>query len=192
MGMFDEVLCNHELFGIHRGETHQTKDLHWLGGLLDNYEITPSGRLEFLEYTVEDRSDPTLEGIERLGGMMTRVFTGCRRDLNYHGSRYLSCFGRAKFTDGMRLPLNLNQTSHTSRRFPMTSVRLPRQKRSAVQECGTGEGDSALESTMERTRRSKLAIIAKMFRDSDLPSWEELNAFVDLSGVAFQISLAPQ
>ena len=41
MGMFDEVLCNHELFGVHKGETHQTKDLHWLGGLLDKYEITP-------------------------------------------------------------------------------------------------------------------------------------------------------
>jgi hypothetical protein len=24
MGMFDEVLCNHELFGEHKGETHQT------------------------------------------------------------------------------------------------------------------------------------------------------------------------
>lgn len=100
MGMFDEVLCNHKLFGVHRGETQQTKDLHWLGGLLDNYEITPSGRLEFLEYTVEDRSDPTLEGIERLFGMMTRIFTGGRRDMNYHGWLYLSCFGRAKFTDG--------------------------------------------------------------------------------------------
>jgi hypothetical protein len=100
MGMFDEVLCNHELFGAHRGETQQTKDLHWLGGLLDNYEITPSGRLEFLEYTVEDRSNPTLESIERLFGMMTRIFTGGRRDLNYHVWLYLSCFGRAKFTDG--------------------------------------------------------------------------------------------
>jgi hypothetical protein len=100
MGMFDEVLCNHELFGVHKGETKQTKDLHWLGGLLDNYEITPSGRLEFLEYTVEDRSDPTLEGIERLVGMMTRIFTGGRRDLNYHGWLHLSCFGSAKFTDG--------------------------------------------------------------------------------------------
>jgi hypothetical protein len=100
MGMFDEVLRNHELFGEHKGETHQTKDLHWLGGLLEKYEITPSGRLEFLEYTIEDRSDPTLKGIARLGGSMTMVFTGGRRDLDYHGWLYLSCFGRAKFTDG--------------------------------------------------------------------------------------------
>ena len=55
---------------------------------------------EFLEYTVEDRSDPTLKGIDRLWGMMTRIFTGGRPDLNYHGWLYLSCFGRAKFTDG--------------------------------------------------------------------------------------------
>jgi hypothetical protein len=60
MGMFDEVKCNSDLFGVHKGETQQTKDLHCCGGLLDLYEITPSGRLEFLEYTVEDRSDPTL------------------------------------------------------------------------------------------------------------------------------------
>ena len=73
MGMFDEVLCNHELFGVHKGETHQTKDLHCLDGALKKYEITASGRLEFLEYTVEDRSDPTLEGIERFCGMMTPV-----------------------------------------------------------------------------------------------------------------------
>jgi len=98
--MFDEVLCNHELFGEHKGETHQTKDLHWLGGLLEKYEITPSGRLEFLEYTTEDRNDPTLKGIARWGSSMTMVFTGGRRDLNYHGRLYLSCFGRAKFTDG--------------------------------------------------------------------------------------------
>jgi len=100
MGMFDEVLCNHELFGEHKGETHQTKDLHWLGGLLEKYEIAPSGRLEFQEYTTEDRSDPALEGIARWGGSMTMVLTGGRRDLNYHGWLYLSCFGRAKFTDG--------------------------------------------------------------------------------------------
>jgi len=100
MGLFDEVVCNHELFGLHRGETHQTKDLHWFGGFLDQYEITPSGRLEFLEYTTEDRANPNAKGWERLKGSMTRVFSGGRRDLNYHGWLYLSCFGRAKFTDG--------------------------------------------------------------------------------------------
>lgn len=76
MGMFDTVRCNAELFGVHKGETHQTKDLHWLDGNLDDYEITPSGRLEFLVYTVEDRSDPTQKGIARWAGSMSRIFTG--------------------------------------------------------------------------------------------------------------------
>jgi hypothetical protein len=100
MGMFDEVVCNHELFGEHRGEKHQTKDLHWLGGALDLYEITPLGRLEFVEYTVEDRGKPGPMGVDRLFGSMTTVLAGARRDVNYHGWLYLSCFGRAKFTDG--------------------------------------------------------------------------------------------
>ena len=69
---------------MHTGETHQTKDLRWLGGLLDQYEIKPSARLEFLEYSVEDRSDPTLEGIERWFGIVTRIFTGGRCELSYH------------------------------------------------------------------------------------------------------------
>lgn len=110
MGMFDEVRCNHELFGVHKGETHQTKDLHCMGGALEQYEITASGQLEFLEYRVEDRSDPTREGLERFNGMMTIVFTGGRRDLNYHGWLYLSCFGRAKFTDGMLVAFEPEQT----------------------------------------------------------------------------------
>jgi hypothetical protein len=99
MGMFDEVLCNNELFGEHRGETHQTKDLDpvFPGS---TYEITPSGSLELLECTFEDRSDPNAQGFGRFAGSVTPVFTGERRDLNYHGWLGLSCFGRAKFTDG--------------------------------------------------------------------------------------------
>lgn len=101
MGMFDLVLCNHELFGAHKGEEHQTKDLEGgLGGLLDDYEITPEGRLVFLEYRIEDRGNPKAAGIERLGGSMTRVFTGGRLDMNYEGWLHLSAFGRAKFVDG--------------------------------------------------------------------------------------------
>lgn len=100
MGMFDDVLCNHVSFGIHQGETHQTKSLHPLGGALEKYEITPSGRLEFLEYRTEDRSDPNAQGIWRLGGSAAVILTGKRRDMNFHGWLELSCFGRAKFTDG--------------------------------------------------------------------------------------------
>jgi hypothetical protein len=49
-GMYDGVLCNNDLFGEHRGEKHQTKNLNpsFPG---DTYEITSSGRLELLEST---------------------------------------------------------------------------------------------------------------------------------------------
>jgi hypothetical protein len=100
MGMFDEVLCNHDLFGSHKGEKHQTKWLDSMGCALELYEITPAGRLEFLDYEVEDHSDPNAEGLARNKGRFTRVFTGKRLDRNYHGWLDLSHFGRAKFTDG--------------------------------------------------------------------------------------------
>jgi hypothetical protein len=100
MGLYDEVLCNHELFGKHKGETHQTKSLNptFPGA---TFEITPTGRLELLECIFEDRSDPKAQGLDRLGGSLTPVFTGVRRDLNFHGWLELTCFGNAKFTDGM-------------------------------------------------------------------------------------------
>ena len=126
MGLFDEVLCNHELFGAHKGETYQTKDLHWLGGFLDLYEITPSGRLEFLEYTVEDRSDPNATGIERMFGMMTGVFTGGRRDLNYHGWLDLSCSAVRSSPRVQWLPLTLSQNGQVSQRTPTRPLRLVR------------------------------------------------------------------
>jgi hypothetical protein len=38
-------------------------------------------------------------GVEQLAGSMTKVFTGGRRDMNYHG--WLDLYSlRAKFTDG--------------------------------------------------------------------------------------------
>jgi hypothetical protein len=97
LGMFDQVLCNHDLFGEHKGETHQTKDLR---SFLDDYEITPAGRLEFLEYRIEDRSDPNATGALKLIGSLTRIFTGKRQDLKYEGWLHLSAFGRARFVDG--------------------------------------------------------------------------------------------
>ena len=101
MGMFDEVLCNHEIFGKHKGKTCQTKSLEpFMGGALEKYEISAAGRLEFLEYKIEDRSDPKAEGILRLAGSMAMVFTCIRRDVNYHGWLELEGIGRAKFTDG--------------------------------------------------------------------------------------------
>jgi hypothetical protein len=61
MGILDDVLCNNDLFGDHKGETHYTSSLNsaFPGS---TYEITPAGRLELLECTYEDRSDPNARG----------------------------------------------------------------------------------------------------------------------------------
>jgi len=100
MGLYDEVELKSDLFGVHKGERHQTKSLDPNGGSFELYEITEAGRLEYLEYNIEDHSNPNAKGVERCFGMLSPVYTGKRRDLNYHGWLELSCFGRAKFTDG--------------------------------------------------------------------------------------------
>jgi len=99
MGVLDDVLCNNDLFGDHKGETHCTQSLHpvFPGS---RYEITPTGRMELLECTYEDRSDPNAPRWIRLGGSMTPVFTGRRTDVEPHGWVEFPGFGRAKFTDG--------------------------------------------------------------------------------------------
>jgi hypothetical protein len=170
MGMFDEVECNHELFGVHRGEVHQTKDLHDCGGLLDRYEITPSGRLEFLVYRVEDRSDPTLKGIARWAGVLTTIYTGGRRDLNYHGWLALSCFGRAKFTEGTMVVFEPEPN-------PPSEAEGPDENGKAVD---SGEWSGLFESDPNREFRMPIrsAVDGKTFRRSELPSLNELEAFV--------------
>ena len=184
MGLFDEVLCNHELFGAHKGETYQTKDLHWLGGFLDLYEITPSGRLEFLEYTVEDRSDPNATGIERMFGMMTRVFTGDRRDLNYHGWLDLSCLGRAKFTDGTMVAWEPEPNR------PIESVDPDAVDKAAH----SGEEAGVFESDPDREFRAPIrsGVMGKRFRMSELPGLNELEAFVNEISPAVRSKLAWQ
>ena len=100
MGVLDDVLCNNDMFGERKGETHQTTSLNAIfpGS---TYEITPSGRLELLECTFEDHNDPGAQDPwERLRGALTPVFTGARRDLNYHGWLDLAPLWSAKFTDG--------------------------------------------------------------------------------------------
>ena len=171
MGMFDEVICNHELFGIHRGETKQTKDLHCLEGALEKYEITSSGRLEFLEYTTEDRSDSAQEGFARWGGSMTMVFTGERRDLNYHGWLYLSCFGRANFTEGTLVEFEPEPGQPSeSERSDEASVAGETNKQRGI-----------FESNPNRDFRMAIrsATIGKRFRRAELPGLNELEAFID-------------
>ena len=99
MGGLEAVLCNNEVFGDHKGETHYTQSLQPVFPGY-TYEITPAGRLELLECTYEDRSDPNATGCQRLGGMMTPAFTGRRTDVALHGWVGFPGFGRAKFTDG--------------------------------------------------------------------------------------------
>jgi len=99
MGVLDDVVCNNDLFGDHKGETRRTQSLHpaFPGS---TYEITPTGRLELLECTYEDRSDPQAPRWGPLAGMMTPVFTGQRSDVALHGWLEFPGFGCAKFTDG--------------------------------------------------------------------------------------------
>lgn len=104
MGMYDEVKLNHPMFGEDMGHIGQSKDTP--NQFLDDYEITPAGRLVLCEdYVLEDHSDPTREGLAALVGCMDRVPTGKGPiDTDYHG--YLWVWGKGnyrwqcKFTDG--------------------------------------------------------------------------------------------
>lgn len=99
MGLFDYIKLEHDLFGEDKGNTEQTKDFEC--PYMEEYVITEGGRLCFVDYAVEDRSDQTAErgSIRSLAGCMTHVPTGAMTDLNYHG--YLNAGQwRCKFTDG--------------------------------------------------------------------------------------------
>ena len=120
MGVLDEVLCNNDLFGDHKGETHFTQSLHpvFPGS---TYEITPTGRLELLDCTYEDRSDPNARRWLRLAGMMTPVFTGQRSDVGLHGWIEFPGFGRAKFTDGTLVAFKPESDQSLDRNQPPTT-----------------------------------------------------------------------
>lgn len=47
MGMFDEVVLDHELFGSHKGEKHQTKSLDSMGSAFELYESPLQGGSSF-------------------------------------------------------------------------------------------------------------------------------------------------
>src|ERR1700751_6301925 len=121
MGILDEVLCNNDLFGDHKGETHWTQSLHpvFPGS---TYEITPTGRLELLECTYEDRSDPNAPDRLRLAGMMTAVFTGKRSDLAQHGWVEFPGFGGAKFTDGTLIAFEPGSDQSERNQPPSTGI----------------------------------------------------------------------
>jgi hypothetical protein len=79
MGVLDDVVCNNDLFGDHKGEMHCTRSLHpaFPGS---TYEITPTGQLELLECTFEDRGDPNAprwgrlaRGLRKLGAFSGHI-----------------------------------------------------------------------------------------------------------------------
>jgi hypothetical protein len=72
MGLFDYVTCAYPLpVADVAGRVWQTKDTGCPS--MDRYEIRADGTLWHEDYDVEDRSDPTAEGIMRVAGMMSRV-----------------------------------------------------------------------------------------------------------------------
>ena len=72
MGMFDYITCKYPLpLGANNFCVFQTKDTP--AQFLDLYEIREDGTLWHEEYDVEDRSDPSKEGLDGLVGCRTRI-----------------------------------------------------------------------------------------------------------------------
>ena len=168
MSALDDVICSNDLFGIHKGETWLTESL---GSAFpgSTYEITPSGRLELLECRYEDHSDPNATGWAALFGAMTPVFTGARRDLNFHGWLDLTPLGRAKFTDG-------NLVVFEPRSTPSLEEN-PGTKRAA--EGAVWQIDASELKRARRSRRSTawMQILTKVARrqtPKPIPFWEAL------------------
>ena len=86
----------------------------------------------------------TREGFARLFGAMTPVFTGGRRDLNYHGWLHISGFGRAKFTDGMRAAFEPEQSEPSVSEYHYEYSKAAQ----GGEESGVAEGNPVPESTM--------------------------------------------
>jgi hypothetical protein len=62
MGLFDYI--------EYEGNRYQTKNLVCA---LDNYIITNASELYHEQYEIEDQSDPSATGLERIVGVMTKV-----------------------------------------------------------------------------------------------------------------------
>jgi hypothetical protein len=142
VGVLDDVLCNNDLFGDHKGETHCTQSLHpvFPGS---TFEVTPTGRLELLECTYEDRSDPNAPRSGRLAGMMTPVFTGQRSDVALNGWLEFPGFGRAKFTDGTLVAFEPESDQSLERNQPPMTGFESRSASALESTIITGEGGPA-------------------------------------------------
>lgn len=72
MGMFDNIRCKYPLDTPGANDLqYQTKDTPCQ--MLDNYEIREDGSLWVEMYELEDHGDPTLTGVARWAGAMTKV-----------------------------------------------------------------------------------------------------------------------
>lgn len=118
MGMFDEIRCLYPLpLDGANARTYQTKDTP--AQFTDLYEIREDGTLWHENYDLEDQSDPTKTGIERIFGMCARVnerwepvdFTGEIRFYDFvketldHADGWIEW--SAYFTKGKLVALNL-------------------------------------------------------------------------------------
>jgi hypothetical protein len=117
-----------------------------------------------------------------LFGMRTTVFAGGRRDLNYHGWLYLSCFGRAKFTDGTMVAFEPEPNQPIETEDPDEVGKAAH----SGEESDIAESDPIREARMP----IKAAVIGKRFRSAELPGWNELEAFVNEISPALRSRLA--
>lgn len=105
MGMFDDIEVKVPLPSLPKGHDRrfQTKSMDCA---LLQYEVRKDGTLWREEFDIEDRSDSTAEGLDRIRGMMTRVHKRWVRDnhtgeVEFHDFTDGTWFSyRAWFRDG--------------------------------------------------------------------------------------------
>lgn len=101
MGLFDHIECLYplplseaDLVRV-QGMEFQTKDTP--SQFMDMYRIAADGTLWYEEHDIEDRSDPTAEGVGRIIGMMTKVNKRWVQVTDYTGEIYFyggDCAGK--------------------------------------------------------------------------------------------------
>lgn len=119
-----------------------------------------------------------------MGRLDEQDFHRRRRDLNYHGWLYLSCFGRAKFTDGTMVAFEPEP------KRPIESEDPDEVGKAA----DSGEERGVFESDPNRDFRMAIrsAVIGKRFRMAELPGLNELEDFVNEISPAVRSKLAWQ
>jgi hypothetical protein len=124
--------------------------------------------LELFECIFKDHSAPDAPGWLAFRGVLTPVFTGARRDVNYHGWLDRSPLGRAKFTDG---------TLAAVQPYFAPSVQqnqVPSEDAQQCQELATSFADAGARSE-ERNARMEILFVSERRREpKPIPFWEAL------------------